>query len=39
MAANDVAALVQLLLQLVNGFSAGPVVDNITLQQQRAQQA
>lgn len=33
MAAHDVAGLVRLLLQLVSGFRAGPVVDNITLQQ------
>lgn len=32
---NDVAGLVRLLLQLVSGFHAGPVVDNIALQQQR----
>ena len=36
MAANDVAGLVQLLLRLVSGFRSGPVVDNITLQQQGA---
>ncbi|MDO4796183.1 MAG: polysaccharide biosynthesis protein, partial [Brachymonas sp.] len=33
MVAHDVAGLVRLLLQLVSGFRAGPVVDNITLQQ------
>ena len=36
MVANDVAGLVQLLLRLVSGFRSGPVVDNITLQQQGA---
>ena len=34
MVVNDVAGLVQLLLRLVSGFRSGPVVDNITLQQQ-----